>query len=503
MDHICPYLKAAYPLLFIETVEEERAISQLMSAMSRDDKLQDAYTVKVWDVFRGTHEYGEEVPRNANPGSDRPIQALFDLLAAPAGTIFIVKDYHRYLAQAVDMYRTLLGMLPRFKKERKHLILVGPSAANLPPEIKTHVSIIPFSLPDAGQLLACAQALMDEVVADIEREGLKVEDKLTSTAVDESVISAGCGLTEHEVENACARSLAEHGEYRREVLDEEKLQMIRRTGYLEIFDAAKMNEVGGLEELKAYAESRKKGLNNPDLPQPKGILLIGPSGTGKTLAAKAIAEVFNRQLVRWDISAMRGSLVGQSEKNTREATKIIDGLGECVVLLDEFEKAVGGAVSSARTDGGTTSSMIGHVLTWMQESDSSKFFVATCNNIFEILAISQGAFMRRFDDVFFLDLPNASERADIFKIMEARYGYEFEKSWVSETENWTGAEIEKFVRSTLYEGEQKAFEGIKPVFLQAQDEIEKTRHWAKLNARNASIVENVDDESSQRVFIGS
>jgi len=170
----------------------------------------------------------------------------------------------------------------------------------------------------------------------------------------------------------------------------------------------------------------------------------------------------------------------------RQALSIIDAISPCVVWIDEIEKSLGGVQSSNKTDGGTTSAMFGYLLTWMQESKSPKFIVATCNDIDDLLSISQGALLRRFDDIFFVDLPSEQERTEILKIMNARYNTNHELSLSNRMEGWTGAEIEKFVIASVYDGVDEAFANIKPLYHQNREKIEKAREWAKFNARLAN-----------------
>lgn len=161
-----------------------------------------------------------------------------------------------------------------------------------------------------------------------------------------------------------------------------------------------------------------------------------------------------------------------------------------VTKRDEIEKSLGGVQSSNKTDGGTTSAMFGHLLTWMQETKSKAYIVATCNDIDDLLTISQGALMRRFDDIFFTDVPTEKERQEIIKIMNRKYKADIDPKNADIMHNWTGAEIEKFVKASLFDGEQKAFESIRPIFIQNKEALERARNWAKNNCRMANEVEN-------------
>ena len=213
---------------------------------------------------------------------------------------------------------------------------------------------------------------------------------------------------------------------------------------------------------------------------------MGPSGTGKSLAAKVIASVLGFPLLRLDFASLKDPYVGQSGERIRHACSLIDAVSPVVVFMDEIEKAVAGVHSSSRTNGGATASMFGLFLSWLEESKTLKYLVATCNDIEELLTASQGALIRRFDDIFFLDLPIDEERKSILNIMNSRYKSEIPVELTSRMVNWTGAEIEKFVKASVFDGIEEAFINTKPIYEQNRDVIERTREWARLNARLAN-----------------
>jgi SpoVK/Ycf46/Vps4 family AAA+-type ATPase len=322
-------------------------------------------------------------------------------------------------------------------------------------------------------------------------ELLKVAEKMVKDndmkiEVNKQVVSVGKGLTLQEAENAMARSLVETKNFTRGILEEEKLQVIKKSGMMELYEAVSVDQLGGLDGLKGYVQKRKVGFENPDMPTPKGILLVGVPGGGKSLSAKVIASVLECPLVRLDIGALKGSKVGESEAKMRSALATIDALGMVVVWMDEIEKVLTGVQSSGQSDAGTTSTMFGTLLTWMQESKSPHYIVATCNGIEDLLAISQGALLRRFDDIFFIDLPTEKERVEIINIMNKRYKTKLNGNLAAKTQGWTGAEIEKFVVASIYEGEEEAFVNVKPISQQNAAILEKAREWAKFNARGAN-----------------
>ncbi|MCS7135339.1 MAG: AAA family ATPase [Candidatus Aenigmarchaeota archaeon] len=455
------YIKAGYPLLYVQTYEEERAI------LSFTNIAQEAgYACFSWDIVAGLRDLVTGQARQM-PDPLKPLQAIVSL---PEGVILFLKDFHRFI-NAVEILRTLKNLVPVLKATDRHIVLVSP-VLQIPVELEKDITVLDFELPTVAELLELANKIVQDNALDI--------------SVDERAIAAAKGLTLAEAENAMALSVILEKTFSKKILEQEKLQAIRKSGLMELYEPVPESELGGLENLKKYIRNRKKGFENPALPKPKGILLVGLPGAGKSLSAKVIASVLDFPLIRLDIASLKGSLVGESEAKMRQALALIDAVSPCVVWLDEIEKALGGVQSSNRTDGGTTAAMFGILLTWMQESKTPKYIVATCNDIDDLLSISQGALLRRFDDIFFIDLPSEEERKSILAIMNRKYNTNLDLSLASRMEGWTGAEIEKFVIASIYDGVEEAFANIKPIFYQNREKIEKAREWARHNARLAN-----------------
>jgi SpoVK/Ycf46/Vps4 family AAA+-type ATPase len=400
-----------------------------------------------------------------------PEAALNALRTLPESSVLYIKDAHRYMDD-LRVVRTIRGLLPLCKSMDKHIVLLSP-VAKVPVELEKDITMVDFSLPSVEELVALAGTIAADNDLDI--------------VIDQAVIASAKGLTLGEAENALARSLIECKGYDRTVLEEEKLQAVKKSGLAEIWPATSMDEVGGLEPLKQYIASRAPGfLEGSGLPLPRGILLAGLPGSGKSLCAKATASALGMPLIRLDLGTLKGGLVGESEANMRKATRLIDAISPCVVWLDEIEKSLSGVQSSGKTDGGTGSNMFGQLLTWMQESKAKHYIVATCNDIEELFTLSQGALIRRFDDIFFVDLPSASERAEIYQIMLARYKVSDPALLALDMgelgSEWTGAEIEKFVKNAMYDGLGVALANVRPIAQQNRERIAKAREWARYNA---------------------
>ncbi len=438
---------------------EERAIRTLSLEA-------EGYLILSWDLISGLHDHGTGQVR---PMSD-PIKALQAIPALPEGSLVFLRDFHRFI-NSIEIIRTIKNLIPTLKGTDRHITIISP-ILQIPIELEKDITTLVFGLPTVHDLVATASRI--------------VEENSLGIIVSEQAVAAGKGLTLHEAENAMALSLVTGKTFSKQVIETEKLQAVRKSGLMEIYEPVPESELGGLYALKRYIHNRKRGFDDPTLPAPRGILLVGVPGAGKSLSAKVTASVLDFPLLRLDISSLKGSLVGESEQKMRQALTLIDAVSPCVVWIDEIEKTLGGVQSSNRTDAGTTSNMFGSLLTWMQESRTRKYIIATCNDVDDLLAISQGALLRRFDDIFFLDLPSAEERIAILTIMNTRYKTDIDNSFIERMDGWTGAEIEKFVVASIYDGLDEALVQTKPIIHQNREKIEKAREWARFNARLAN-----------------
>lgn len=452
------YLRAGYPVIWVRTYEEDRAMKDL-SAEAGD------YTMAHWDIVGGY----KGIISNNKTDPLFAITAARDFNAEHA--IFFLKDFHKFI-KPIEVMRALKNSLSDLKNSDKHIVIISP-VVDIPIEVQKDVVVYDFKLPTEKELVDLAEKLVKD-------------NSLKNVKVDPYAVASAKGLTILEAENAFALSIAKTKTFDKGIIEHEKLQNVRKSGLLEIYESIDETQIGGLINLRNYTHNRKRGFIDKKLPQPKGIILVGLPGAGKSLSAKVIASILDYPLVRLDIASLKGSLVGESEQKTRQALAVIDAISPCVVWLDEIEKALGGVQSSNKTDGGTSSAMFGYLLTWMQESTEPKYIVATCNDIDDLLSISQGALLRRFDDVFFMDMPSLAERKEILTIMNKRYGTEIDIDLTEKMEGWTGAEIEKFVKASVYDGVDHSLESTKPIYHQNKDKIEKAREWAERNARIAN-----------------
>jgi AAA+ superfamily predicted ATPase len=455
---ITNYLKAGYPLIYVCTQEADRATRSIRA---------DGWKTYSWDCLRGITE--PETGRTLEDVND-PLGSL-KWLNTRGDTILIAQNFHHFM-NSVEVIQETQNSLPIWKGQGSCLLMAGPRF-NLPLELEKYFTLLDFALPTPTDLFAIQQELGAAV---------KVLPNLES-------VEAARGLTEFEAETAFALSLVMKKQFCPEVITEQKKQMIRRTGLMEFWPPVPVDQVGGLELFKQYLQNRMKAFEpgNDHLPKPKALLLVGIPGTGKSLSCKAAASILNWPLIRLDISALKGSLVGESERKIRQATATIDAFGKAVVWLDEIDKVFSGIKSSGHTDGGTTSGMFGHFLTWMQETRSPILVMATANNISEL----PPEFLRagRFDAMFFVDIPTLTERAQIIRIMNTRYSSQIPLDYAEKLQGWSGAEIEQLAKDSLFDGLDPAFENIVPLSRTMKEEITSLREWARTRARKANSPE--------------
>ena len=408
-----------------------------------------------------------------------PLGAL-NWLAGKGETILTAQNFHHFLG-SVEIIQCIQNHLHTWKAQGSCLVIAGPYMV-LPQEIEKYFTVLGFALPTADELSEIMKELGDLVEVGVNREA----------------VEAALGLTEFEAETAMALSLVKRRCFDPEIITEQKKIMIRRTGLMEFWPPVPLDQVGGLGPFKQYLTNRMKALEPgmDHLPKLKALLLVGIPGSGKSLSCKAAASLLNWPLIRLDISALKGSLVGESEKKMRQATATIDAFGKAVVWLDEIDKGLDGVRTSGHTDGGATSGMFGHFLTWIQETTSPILVMATANNISGL----PPEFMRagRFDAMFFVDLPSTEERIEIIRIMNQRYDSSIPETMAERLQGWTGAEIEQLAKDSLFDGLDEAVQNIVPLSRTMKEDITALCEWARTRARRANSNDETDNHKKVR-----
>jgi len=497
VDELDVLIRARYPLIYLVTWEEQRVDALLASLAEAHGKA--LYT---WSVTQGLGllDAGRTASKAAGPTDPSAALAAVEKLTEPALVVF--RDFHPYLNDAAVIRRTR-ELARTLKSTFTTMVLVSP-VLNIPVELEKEISVLDVPLPTIEDLLK----LLREIVAVV-REGKRAVIDLRNEEV-EPLLKAALGLTLSEAENAFAKAIAK--DQRLDAADiqlvlAEKRQLIRKSGLLEYYASAEsFASIGGLQNLKAWLGQRTAAFTERarqfGLPAPKGLLLLGVQGCGKSLTAKAVASHWNLPLLRLDMGRIFSGLVGSSEENMRKAMRIAESIAPAVLWVDELEKSLAGIGSSGTSDSGVTARVFGTFLTWLQEKTAPVFVVATANRIDSLPPelLRKG----RFDEIFFIDLPTAIERAQIFTIHLQHFGRNPDAFNVEElarrAEHYSGAEIEQVVVSGLY----AAFaEGVElqqqhllatlnetmPLAVTMREDIARLREWARTRTRPASTSE--------------
>ena len=434
-------LRSRYSIIYVQTREEER-VEKTIAELA---KKQGNRAVYIWDFVEGY----ENNPNDIGWGKRNPLQGLelVEKLPESAPAIFILRDFQRFL-EDISISRKLRNLAKKLKSQPKNLVILAPKIS-IPEDLNEVITIIEFPLPNS-------QEISQEVERLLVAMGQYVEKRL----LDE-VVRASLGLSLERVRRVLARAIATHGKLELDDVDlilEEKRQTIRQTQILDFYPAHEnISDIGGLDNLKDWLLRRGGAFSERarqyGLPHPRGLLLVGIQGTGKSLTAKAIAHHWHLPLLRLDVGRLFGGLVGESESRTRQMISIAEALAPCVLWIDEIDKGFAGFKSQG--DAGTTSRVFGTFITWLAEKISPVFVVATANNIQSLPPeiLRKG----RFDEIFFVGLPNQKERKSIFEVHLSRLrphnikSYDMERL-AYETPDFSGAEIEQSLIEAMHIG---------------------------------------------------
>lgn len=482
-------IRARYPLIGIVSHEESRVLAAIR-AVAAEMKLTSGARVPrrvvEWALttgLNGIFNVDSNAAEYADPNAALDYIVNWDNEGKEQPTIFVLKDLHKIMANDLKVLRYLRDIALRFETRKHTIILLAPEL-QVPTDLEKQMSMIDWPLPDLEDLTR---------VLSSSEMNLPTGTAVTLNGSRDQVIQAMRGLTIFEAENVLLSGVVATGELGSGVLPHiisEKKQIIRKSGILEYFEATvTMSDVGGLDKLKTYAAMKRLAMSPKaraaGVDSPKGVLLVGPAGVGKSLSAKAIAGG-ELPLVRLDIGkVLGGGRVGEAENNIMQALKTVEAVAPCVWWWDEVEKAM--ADNGGASDGGVMMRVLGSLLTWMQETTAPVYVVATANNISAL----RPELLSRFDDVCFVDLPDAVSRGEILKVHLTKRGYEVKSlsAVIDATWGFSGREIEKVVKfgieRAFYEGKKlttahllAAANGIVPTSETKRDEIEALRKWA-------------------------
>ncbi|MBE9158946.1 AAA family ATPase [Nodosilinea sp. LEGE 06152] len=491
-------VQAQYPLIYLVTFEEERAeqtIAMVARHLSKEPDVKGPMRLFTWTMTRGMVEFGSQGAGNQNNNTVSPEAAVEWVIRQREPGIFIFKDLHPF-KDSPAVTRCLRDAIVSLKGTRKTIVLMSP-VQEIPIELEKEVVVLDFPLPNMSEL--------DEVLST---EMNRARGSSISTEEREKLLKAALGLTRDEAEKVYRKARVMAKRLTAEEVDivlSEKKQLIRRNGILEFMDVDEtINSVGGLEELKHWLKQRSDAFTERareyGLPQPKGMLILGVPGCGKSLIAKTTSRLWGLPLLRLDLGRVYdGSTVGRSEANLRNALRTAESISPCILFIDEIDKAFAGGVGSSDSDGGTSSRIFGTFLTWMQEKTSPVFVMATANRVEKL----PSEFLRkgRFDEIFFVDLPNAEERKDIFQIHLQKRRRDIERFDLDQLtkvcDGFSGAEIEQGLISAMYEAFAQgreftqldiiaAIRATLPLSKTMSEQVTALRDWARQRARPAA-----------------
>lgn len=502
-------IRARYPLVYVVSWEEERVERCLAEIAERRGK-----KLFVWTITQGIVRAGSE-PQRGKSGSNNtsdPLAALDAVIDQIEPAIYLFKDFHPFTKDErcnLTVLRRLRDVGYHLRDTYKSIVIVAPLLA-IAPELAKDVTVLEFDLPGTDEFNRLLERIVDDVkdnpqvTIDLDPEGR------------ERLLHAARGLTLKEAENVFAKTLVLDGRIDAEdvsVVFSEKQQIIRKSGLLEYYESdEQFSHVAGLDNLKTWLAKRSIAFTDRaarfGLPAPRGVLLLGVQGCGKSLCAKAVSGLWKLPLLRFDLGRMFSSLVGSSEENIRRAIQTAESIAPAILWIDEIDKALAGSAGSAGSDGGTAARVFGTLLTWLSEKTASVFVIATANDISNLPPelLRKG----RLDEIFFVDLPSEEERAHIFKIHLFRRGRDWRKFDLSVlargSEGFSGAEIEEAIVSALFDAFSKktelSTELIKaslgetvPLSKTMSEELDRMRTWATGRTRPASgtVVRTVDE----------
>jgi AAA+ superfamily predicted ATPase len=491
--------QAGIGVILCRTREPFRAIETL-----RDTAFADDQHFKAWSISNGWQTFNKARPdeKPKTDGVADPVAALKALGSDDWGDGYYAMMYmHKPMGQSLVIVQLIKEYSRLFTQSAKRLVLLTPPSFSLPPELEDDVVILDFDVPSYAERQDIFTGLLESLSQD---KRMRYDE-----AEVDRILAAGAGMTSHEFENAASRAIIENkvllpaipiGDFT-DVVMTTKTEVVKRSEVLEVMPTVGIENVGGLENLKLWISKRARCFSQDardyGVEPPKGIALIGPPGTGKSLASKVIGSVLGLPLVKFDVSRVFQSLVGQSEERVRSALKMVEAMAPCVLMIDEVDKAFN--MNSSGGDSGVGSRVLGAILTWMQETTAPVFMVVTANRTRGLPA----EFLRRgrLDEIFSVTIPNSVEREAILGIHLRKRHQESNidlSAAVAASDGYVAAEIEAAVKDAVIEAftADEAVTGdliarqlsyMKPLSEAFAEQFDEMKTWAENNARPASL----------------
>ncbi len=506
-------INAGFPYIYIPSYEEERITNTIAAALQDRELIKNPRKLCVWTQTDGLVCEDSKVRDTATP-----INALESIIKSKDEAIYIFKDFHiffggeRNTRPDYGIIRKLRDIIPMLKASRKTIVFISPRLV-IPCDMEKEISVLDFCLPTQDEVTG----LLDELVSSLSPENVKLTPDEKST-----LARAALGLTMQEAENAFCRAIVNLKGIdisAISIIHEEKNQVVKKTGVLEFVKTdLGIDDIGGLDNLKNWLLKRNNSWTEKaqayNLPAPKGVLITGVPGCGKSLTAKAMSAIWGLPLLKLDMGKIFGGIVGSSEENMRKAIETAEAVSPSILWVDEIEKGFVGMKSGG--DSGTSARVFGTFLTWLQEKTKPVFVIATANDISALPPelLRKG----RFDEIFFVDLPTFKEREKIFNLHinkrlkktsiahEITASDEICREMAALSEGYVGAEIEQITISAMYEAfyadrglkKEDLVKSIKetvPLSSTQREQILELRAWAQNRAVLATAVEDREQDT--------
>jgi len=473
-ERLSEYVRACFTGIWVQSFEHDDAIVEI-ARLCR----QQQWALATWDIDRGLTVVGRDEGSDTAVSAPDPLAAIKAIgsLATPDGTaLLVLRNFHRFLG-SVEVVQAVDTAIAAGKQNRSMLVILSP-VLQIPGELDRQFVVIEHDLPPRDQIQQIARSIAIESGELPDDEGLG------------AVLDAAAGLTRVEAENAFSLSLIRHGRVTPEVLWELKAQTLKKSGLMTIHRGGEtFADLGGLDALKAFCRRSLAGKPCSSQVRPRGVLLLGVPGTGKSAFCKALGNEVGRPTLILDIGALMGSLVGMTEERTRQALRIADAMAPCLVFIDEIEKGLSGVQASGQTDSGVSARMFGTLLSYLNDHESDVYFVCSANDVSKLPPEFTRA--ERFDAIFFLDLPGSREKEQIWRLYVEKYALDPSQRKPSDRD-FTGAEIRACCRlaALLDVPLTEAATSIVPVAVTAGESVERLRNWAAgrcLSADRAGI----------------
>lgn len=488
-------VRAGYPALYLQSSEYVRALQEIQAAAKKTDR-----ELFIWTLSKGIVKDGMS---KIYEDTDGPGNALDYMMKINTKAVVAMPLLHHFLEDP-GIQAKLIDLVKLYKSSSKTLIIVSP-VVKLPPEVEKEFALVEMNLPGKEELETIIKGIVD---------GTKLKgDSIPTEEMKKHLIEAALGLTTSEAENAFTLSYIRpkmNGSDKKwdpSVVMEEKCSTLKKSGLLTYYppQGQGMKQVGGMANLKDWISKRRLAFTDKakayGLPAPKGILMVGPPGSGKSLGARAISEELELPLLRCDMGRIFAGLVGASEENVRRVIQTAEAVAPCVLWLDEIEKGFAGS-GAGNLDSGVGARVLGTFLTWMQEKTSGVFVYATANNVSQLPPelLRKG----RFDETFSVLLPNEDERKEILSIHLSKRGREKViktlnmEGLIKDTDGYSGAEIEAVVNEAMFTAFsanrepgmvdiQMAVDETVPLSEMMKPQIEAMQEWCKGRTRPANI----------------